>query len=41
VLKKLLNLVLGSKSSSTYLRRYASGAFSLAALLKNLFEHPE
>jgi hypothetical protein len=41
VLKKLPNFVLGSKPSSTYLRRYACGAFSPAALLVDLFERPE
>jgi hypothetical protein len=41
VLKNLLNVVLDSKPSSTYLSGYASGAFSPAALLKKLFEHPE
>jgi hypothetical protein len=41
VLKKLPNFVLGSKASSTFLRRYASGVFSPVALLDDLFEHPE
>jgi len=34
VLKNPSNLVLGSQSSSTYLRMYASGAFSPTALLE-------
>jgi hypothetical protein len=34
------NIVLGSKKSSTYLRRYASGFFSPAALLDDHFEPP-
>jgi hypothetical protein len=41
VLKKLLNVVLGSSKSSMYPRGYASGFDSPAALLKKLFEHPE
>jgi hypothetical protein len=36
VLKNPFNFVLGSKPSSTYFRMYASGAFSPAALLKDL-----
>jgi len=34
VLKKPFNFVLGSKPSSTYFRKYASGVFSPVALLK-------
>jgi hypothetical protein len=40
MLKKLLNVVLGSSKSSTYPRGYASGFDSPAALLDGLFEHP-
>ena len=41
MLKKAPNFVLGSKESSTYPRGYASGSFSPAASLADLFEHPE
>jgi hypothetical protein len=40
MLKKSASFVLGSSKSSTYLRRYASGFDSPAALLDGLFEHP-
>ncbi len=39
MLKQAPNFVLGSKKSSTYPRGYASGFFSPAALLSDLFEH--
>jgi hypothetical protein len=39
MLKKATSGVLGSKKSSTYPRGYASGFFSPAALLDDLFEH--
>src|SRR4051812_8107712 len=39
-LKKVPSGVLGSEKSSTYPRGYASGFFSAAALLDDLFEHP-
>ena len=40
MLKKLASFVLDSLKSSTYLRGYASGFNSPAALLSSLFEHP-
>jgi len=40
MLKKLPSRVLGVEKSSTYLRGYASGFSSPAALLAELFEHP-
>jgi len=39
MLKKAASFVLGSSKSSTYLRGYASGFDSPAALLDGLFEH--
>jgi len=39
MLKQCASVVLPSKASSTYSRGYASGAFSAAALLDELFEH--
>jgi len=41
MLKKVPSDVLGSKKSSTYPRGYACGFSSPAALLDDLFEHPE
>jgi hypothetical protein len=41
MLKKSASGVLGSSKSSTYPRGYASGFDSPAALLDELFEHPE
>jgi hypothetical protein len=41
MLKKSASFVLSSSKSSTYLRMYASGFDSPAALLNSLFEHPE
>jgi hypothetical protein len=41
LLKKAPNFVLGSKDSSTYPRGYASGSFSPAASLDDLFEQPD
>jgi hypothetical protein len=40
MLKQAASVVLGSSKSSTYLREYASGFDSPAALLAILFEHP-
>jgi hypothetical protein len=40
MLKKSASFVLGSSKSSTYLRGYASGFNSPAALLDRLFDHP-
>jgi hypothetical protein len=40
MLKKSASFILGSSKSSTYLRGYASGFDSPAALLDGLFEHP-
>jgi len=40
MLKKSASFVLGSSKSSTYLRGYASGFDSPAAVLDGLFEHP-
>jgi hypothetical protein len=40
MLKKPASFVLSSSKSSTYLRMYASGFDSPAALLNSLFEHP-
>jgi hypothetical protein len=39
MLKNASNFVLGSKKSSTYPRGYASGFFSPAASLGDVFEH--
>jgi len=41
MLKKASSGVLGSENSSTYPRGYASGFSTPAALLEDLFEHPE
>jgi hypothetical protein len=41
MLKKATSGVLVSKISSTYPRGYASGIFSSAALLDDLFDHPD
>jgi hypothetical protein len=41
MLKKSARFVLGSSKSSTYPRGYASGFDSPAALLDELFEHPD
>jgi len=40
MLKNVSSFVLASKKSSTYLRGYACGFLSAAALLDNVFEHP-
>jgi hypothetical protein len=40
MLKNVPSFVLGSKKSSTYLGRYASGFFFPAASLDDVFEHP-
>jgi hypothetical protein len=39
MLKPASNVVLGSSKSSTYLRKYACGFDSPAALLEGWFEH--
>jgi hypothetical protein len=41
MLKKAARVVLASLRLSTYPRGYASGSSLAAALLDNLFEHPE
>mgnify|MGYP001611489861 CR=1 FL=1 len=41
MLEKSARFVLGSSKSSTYPKGYASGFDSPAALLDELFEHPE
>jgi hypothetical protein len=40
MLKMASSCVLGSKQSSTYTKKYASGFFSPAALRDDHFEHP-
>jgi hypothetical protein len=40
MLKKPASSVLVLKASSTYLRRYASGAFGSCGLADGLFDHP-
>jgi hypothetical protein len=41
MLKKPSNFVLGSTESSTYPSGYAFGSVLPAALLEDLFEHPD